>query len=137
MDEPFQKPIESVEEIEHMSLLEKNKIDCCTLVQTEADDEAGGYRLSLVADKHFKAAIIIDIDNTILSADATQLDTRYKVITKKEIELHFHDIVQKENTGECLRIISTGDKKTPKGAGLNMVVYTAEPYEIEKGGENE
>ena len=120
-----------------MSLLQKNMEWLSVLKKTESDDELGGYHLSYEATKRFKAAITIDRDNTQISADRSQLDPIYKITTTRQEELLFHDVIQKENTGECMRIISTGDKKTPKGAGLDMRVYLAEPYDLEKGEEND
>ena len=135
MDGSLQKSFEPMEANTSMSLLKKNKVNCCTLIQTEADDEAGGYRLTIEADKQFRAAIILNTEGQITSADASQADITYKIITTRDVVLVYHDIVQRLDNEKCYRVTSNGDKRTPKGAGLDMVVYQAEPYELEKEGD--
>ncbi len=117
-----------------MGLLDEAMEDCVMLDKTTVPDEYGGSMIPVyVEGASFKAAIAFDGSTQGKIAAVQGVKSLYKVITSKAISFDYHDIFKRLSDGKTFRITSNGnDKKTPKGAGLDMRVTAAEEYQLEE-----
>lgn len=117
-----------------MSLLSEAMEDFVIIDKTTAPDGYGG-----VIDRYSDGAIIkatATLDNSMQAriADVQGVTALYTIITKKNINLQYHDILKRVSDNKIFRVTSDGDDaKTPKSAGLDMRVVSAEEWVIPNG----
>lgn len=99
-----------------------------------ADDECGGNSTTYSKGEQFKAAISLDTSAEAKIAEQQGLSPIYSVYTTKTVNLKYHNLIQREKTGEIFRITSNGDDvRTPASAALNMRYVTANKYTLPTG----
>lgn len=114
-----------------MSLLENAYEDFTILNKSIVDDGYGGVTTVWTVGATIKGAMVFDNSAQMKTAMASGYMSAYTLTVKKNIELDFHTVIRRESDGVIFRLTSNSDdKKTPKGAGLNMRQYSAEEWKI-------
>lgn len=117
-----------------MSLLSENFTTCTPLTMVTAADGYGGHDTEWKDGEPIQAAIVRNSDTQTKIAEAQGTKAIYTITTRKSTNLHFHDVIRREEDKKIFRITSDGDdNKTPKGAALNMRQVTAEEWELTDG----
>lgn len=114
-----------------MSLLSEAMEDLTILDKQTVSDGYGGYSTRWIDGATIQAAIVYKTSNENQIAEAQGTKGIYSITTKKNLNLQYHDVLRREADGKIFRVTSDGDDhKTPKSAGLNMRVVTAEEWSI-------
>lgn len=114
-----------------MSLLSQAMEECCFIDAVHQADGYGGVETVWNEGAVFNAAFSLDNSLQAKVAEKQGVTGIYKIITEKSLNLRFHDVVKRLSDGKIFRVTSDGDdKRTPKSAGLNMRVVSAEEWEL-------
>ena len=98
--------------------------------KTTRPDGYGGVITEWKEGAEIKAAIVFDNSLQARVAEKQGVNDIYTIATEKNVVLRFHDIIKRDSDGKYYRATSNGDdNKTPRSAGLNMRVVTAELME--------
>lgn len=115
-----------------MSLLDAVTEQFQMLDKTTRDDGIGGYERVWVNGAKFDAAMSLDDSVQAQTAMAAGVKGVYTVLTKKSVNLQFHDVFKRLSDNKVFRVTTDGDdKKTPSTAGLNMRSVRAEEWVLE------
>lgn len=118
-----------------MSLLEESMEECVMLDKRIVSDGYGGYTSQYFEGVPFDAACPIMSSNEVIAAQASGSLAKYHVITKKGMNLQYHDVFRRLSDGKIFRVTSDGDdNKTPQSAGLNMRSVDAEEWTLPTNG---
>lgn len=94
-------------------------------------DGYGGVSTVFVEGAEFKAAVTLDTSIEARVGEKQGVTALYTVTTRRAINLQYHDVIRRVSDGKVFRITSDGDdKKTPKGAGLDMRQTSAEEWTL-------
>lgn len=114
-----------------MSLLDSAYESFAMVNKTAVSDEYGGFKPSWQIGSVFQAAVTFDNSLEARVAAVNGVRNLYKIITRKDVTLNYHDVVKRLSDGKYFRVTSDGtDKKTPKPATLNMRVVSAEEWRL-------
>ena len=114
-----------------MSLLDENMVNCIMQDKTSASDGYGGTTVTYKDGATFEAAIVLNTSMEARLAEQQGVKSLYTITTKKNVNLQFHDVFIREEDKKVFRVTSDGDdKKTPRGAVLDMRQVTAEEWRI-------
>lgn len=114
-----------------MSLLDEAMEGFTFIDKTTRSDGYGGVVSVFQPGAEFKAALSFSTSLEARIASANGVTSLYTLITNKDINLQYHDIIRRNSTKQILRVTSNGsDNKTPDSAALNMRQVTAEEYEL-------
>lgn len=114
-----------------MSLLSEAMESCTMIDKSTVDDGYGGYKRTWTLGVSFKAAVVFDSSIEARQAQGQGVSSLYTVVTGKEMTLEYHDVFRRNSDNKIFRVTSDGDDKyTPKSAGLNMRLVTAEEWAI-------
>jgi head-tail adaptor len=114
-----------------MSLLSDAMEKCVIINRLRVNDGYGGYKNEWVDGAEFQAAITLDSSTQAKLAEASGVTALYTIITGREMNLQYHDVLRRESDGKIFRVTSDGDdKKTPKSAGLDMRNVSAEEWRL-------
>lgn len=114
-----------------MSLLTEAMEKCVIINKSIVNDGYGGYATQWTDGAVIQAAFTLDTSTEAKIAEASGVTGIYKIITGKELNLQYHDVVRRVSDGKIFRVTSDGDdKKTPKSAGLDMRVVSAEEWRL-------
>lgn len=117
-----------------MSLLDEAMEDFTMIDKTTVPDGYGGTTTVWKDGAPIQAAAVMDDSMQARIAEKQGVTALYTIITKKNINLQYHDVLRRESDGKIFRITSDGDdKKTPKSAGLNMRNVSAEEWVLPNG----
>lgn len=98
------------------------------------DDGYGGYASVYTKGAEIYGAMRFDNSIEAVKAMASGVNSVYTFITEKNINLQYHQVIQRERDNKIFRITSDGDDSfTPEGAGLNMRLVTAEEWTLPNG----
>ena len=117
-------------------LLQKNMEPFCMLVSARTDDRQGGFRNEWTESEAFDACAVQrrDSDTSRGTEAAQKPEARrvYDVLTPRAAPLlPFHCIIRRKQDGRLFRIISdSADLQTPKGAKLDLRLYTADEWRL-------
>lgn len=113
-----------------MSLLTESFEPCVMLNKRTTKDSYGAYFTTWEEGAEFGAAISFDTSIEGRTAGVQGVTNLYTVLTTKEMNLQYHDVFRRIRDGKVFRVKSDGDdKKTPRSAGLNLRLVTAEEWE--------
>ena len=118
-----------------MSLLSQAMEKCYIMDKTTASDGRGG-----TIDIYKKGAEIMvafSFDNSTQARIAEQegVTNRFKLVTKKAINLQYHDVLKRDRDNKIFRVTSDGDDNyTPPSASLDMRVVEAEEWSLPVNG---
>lgn len=112
-----------------MSLLSEAMTECCFLDKTTQADGYGGIERVWKEGADINAAFTLDSSIEAKIAAKQGVTGLYTIITEKNINLQFHDVLKRKSDGKIFRVTSDGDdKRTPKSAALNMRSVSAEEW---------
>lgn len=112
-----------------MSLLDAVTEKFQMLDKTTVDDGLGGYTRQWVDGAKFDAAVSFDSSVEAQTAMAAGVTGVYTVVTKKTVNLQYHDVFKRLSDNKVFRCTTDGDdSKTPPTAGLNMRTVRAEEW---------
>ena len=121
--------VEAVEEV--MSLLAEAMEDCVMIDRKSVPDGYGGIEYQWDDGATFKAAITLDTSTQARLASVQGVNDLYTVTTTKGVNLQYHDVFRRVESGKILRVTSDGnDKRTPASASLDMRQVSAEEWEL-------
>lgn len=113
------------------SLLSAAMEPCIMQDKVTSDDGYGGYTISWKDGAGFSAAISLDDSADAQVAMALGVKGNYRVATRKNINLQYHDVFKRLSDGKIFRVATDGDdNKTPDSAYLNMRVVRAEEWSL-------
>lgn len=115
-----------------MSLLDENKEDFVFINKTHIRDADGNPAVTWTeSEVIFKAALRFDNSIQAKRAQAEGVEDLYTIITDKNIDLEYNDVVKRLKDGTTFRVTTSGkDNKTPASAGLNMRAVSAKVWVI-------
>lgn len=114
-----------------MSLLMDAMEKCVIINKSVVNDGYGGYITQWTDGATIQAAITLDTSTQAKLAEASGVKALYTIITGRELNLQYHDVIRRESDGKIFRVTSDGDdKKTPQSAGLNMRNVSAEEWRL-------
>lgn len=114
-----------------MSLLSESMTTCVMIDKTTEADGYGGYNTVWKDGAEFEAAIRFDSSMQARRAEQDGVTALYTIITNKNLNLQYHDVIRREEDRKIFRVTSDGDdSKTPNSAGLNMRTVSAEEWRL-------
>lgn len=112
-----------------MSLLDDAFENFIVLDKVTSSDGYGGINTTWTNGATIQGAIVYDNSTEMKIAEAMGSTSAYTLTVRKGIEFDYHDVLRRQKDGKVFRITSNSDElKTPKGAGLNMLQYSAEEW---------
>ena len=120
-----------------MSLLDDYFESFEMLDRTTTSDGYGGIITTWKAGAKFQAAATFNSSMEAKIAAVQGALDRYKITTRKTVNLQYHDVVRRLSDSKIFRITTDGDDvKTPPSASLDMRQVDAEEWEL-NGSEEE
>ena len=117
-----------------MSLLDEAMESCVLLDATTAPDGYGAYITTWQDGAEIQAAFRFDSSMQAKIAEKQGVTSLYTIITRKNINLPYHQVLRRISDGKLFRVTSDGyDNKTPNSAGLNMREVSAEEWSLPNG----
>ena len=115
-----------------MSLLLNAITEPCVLLnRTIVEDGYGGYEQRWVDGITFDAAISYDSSTQGLMAQAQGVTALYTVVTKRALNLQYHDAFRRIKDGKIFRVTTDGDDNlTPSISSLDMRSVRAEEWQL-------
>lgn len=115
----------------NMSLLSEAYTPCVVVNRAIVSDGEGGVMTTWTDGAEIMAAVRFDSSMQARIGEAQGVTALYTIITNKDINLQYHDVVRRLEDNKTFRVTSDGDdNKTPESAGLNMREVTAEAWKI-------
>ena len=134
-----------------MSLLTMAMEDVVMLEKKRVPDGEGGFTTDWAEGVQFKAAISFDSSMEARTAEKEEFGASFdfqasmqarvaekqgvtglwNILVKKETRLEFHNIFKRLSDGQTFRVTSKDDKATPKSAGLDLRLISAEECTLE------
>lgn len=113
-------------------IFDEFKEEFAFIEKTHTRDEAGNpVVIWTQSEVTFRAAIRFDSSVQAKRAAAEGVEDLYTIITGKEIDLEFNDVIKRIEDGTTYRVTTSGkDNKTPPSAGLNMRAVSAKLWAI-------
>lgn len=115
-----------------MSLIDDFTSKCVFYDKISMPDGYGGFDVQYKDGAEFDAAITFDNSIQAKIAESQGVKGVYKVTTKRNINLQFHDIFKRLSDDKIFRVTSDGDDVlTPNSATLDMRQVSAEEWKLE------
>lgn len=130
-DTVLQSP-ECVEEAECAMIIDDYKEEFAFMDKTHTRDEEGNTITAWEqSEATFMAALRFDSSVQAKRAQAEGVQDLYTIVTGREVDLEFNDVVKRLEDGTTFRVTTSGkDNKTPRSASLNMRAVSAKVWEI-------
>lgn len=117
-----------------MSLLDEYFEPFAMIDRTTVEDGYGGYISTYTEGAKFQAAATFNNSTDARIAAVQGAVDRYKITTRKAINLQYHDVIKRLSDNKIFRVTTDGDDvKTPPSASLNMRQVDAEEWELPNG----
>jgi len=117
-----------------MSLLSEAMEDFIIKDKTTGPDGYGGVTDRYVDGATIKATATLNNSMQARIADVQGVTALYTIVTSKNINLQYHDVLERVSDGKIFRITSDGDDfKSPASSSLDMRVVSAEEWVIPNG----
>jgi hypothetical protein len=115
-----------------MSLLDEYKESFAFMDKSHTRDAEGNPLVTWAqSEATFLAALRFDSSIQAKRAQADGVQDLYTIVTSKDIDLEFNDVVKRLKDGTTFRVTTSGkDNHTPASAGLNMRAVSAKLWEI-------
>ena len=102
--------------------------------KTTASDGRGGTVTTYVQGAFISVAFSFDSSTQARIAEQEGVTNRFTLVTKKSINLQYHDIIKRVRDGKIFRVTSDGDDNyTPSSASLDMRQVEAEEWSLPNG----
>lgn len=112
-----------------MSLLDDAFEDFRILNKIRTDDGYGGTKVTWEPGANIRGAMVYENSGQAMIAQALGSTSVYTLTVRKDLELDYHDVLQRSSDGKIFRVTANSDEnKTPKSAGLNMKQYPCEEW---------
>ena len=113
-----------------MSLLTQAMEDVVLMEKKREPDGEGGFLPTVWVDgASFKAAISFDSSMQARTAEKQGVTSLYTIITTKNANLQYHDVLRRVRDGKVFRVTSDGDDViTPESASFQFGQVTAEEW---------
>lgn len=135
------KQTQCMEEAERAMIIDDFKEEFAFMDKSHTrDDEGNTITTWEQSEATFLAAIRFDSSVQAKRAQAEGVEDLYTIVTGREVDLEFNDVVKRLEDGTTFRVTTSGkDNKTPRSASLNMRAVSAKVWEIpdSEGGETE
>ena len=114
-----------------MSLLDSQMEAFEMLDRTSVADGYGGFDYVWKPGAQFQAVAVFNSSTEARLAAVQGAYDRYKITTRKVVNLQYHDVVRRLSDGKIFRVTTDGDDvKTPPSASLNMRQVDAEEWKL-------
>lgn len=115
-----------------MSLLLDGFEKCAMLTKTgKRPDGEGGFIYYLELGEEFTAAFDFQASMQAKVAEKQGVTGLWNILVKRETRLEFHNVFKRLSDGQVFRVTSKDDKSTPKSAGLDLRLISAEEWTLE------
>lgn len=112
------------------SALEKGTI----INKIYVDDGRGGTKPTYVDGVTIDAVFGFESSEEMRIAEQSNAIPRYKITTRANVNLQYHDVVRRNKDGKIFRVTSDGDDNvSPSVSTLNMRQVEAEEWELPNG----
>lgn len=116
-----------------MSLLSDAMEKFYYIDKTTRPDGYGSIEPVYVVGADFQAAAVRNMSMEARIGEKQGTKDIFTITTQKNINLQFHDVIQRERDGKIFRITSDGDDNyTPSSATLDMRQVSAEEFTLPK-----
>lgn len=114
-----------------MAIYEDSFEKCRFLNKSYVSDGEGGYETTWTEGAEFNAAFPMpDTEERKIAAMLGQA-VSYNVFVGREVTVDYHDVFRRVADGQVFRVTADGhDNQTPRSAGLNLRMFTAEKWEL-------
>lgn len=115
-----------------MSLLDEYKESFAFMDKSHTRDAEGNPVVTWTqSEATFNAALRFDSSVQAKRAQAEGVEDLYTIVTGREVDLEFNDVVKRLGDGTTFRVTTSGkDNHTPASAGLNMRAVSAKLWTI-------
>lgn len=114
-----------------MSLLEESFEPFVMMDKTSEPDGYGGKITVWKEGAEIQATAAFDTSIQARIGGLQGLTEVYAIYTTRHVTLEWHDVVKRVSDGKIFRVTSDGDdKKTPRSAGLDLRMVTAEEWTL-------
>lgn len=114
-----------------MSLLDEAYESYIVMNKIAVADGYGGYTTRWTEGVTIKCASQFNNSIEAKKGEAQGVTSVYTLITKKNVNLQYHDVLRRIRDGKIFRVTSDGDDLyTPESAGLNMRAVSAEEWQL-------
>lgn len=114
-----------------MSLIESMMEKFVIMNEIKAPDGDGGSITQWLDGMEFEAAITLDTTMEARIAEKQGVTSVYNVITKRNMNLKYHDVIKRVSDKKVFRVTSDGeDVKSPALSTLDISKVTAEKWEL-------
>ena len=114
-----------------MSLLSQAMEDVVLMEKKREPDGEGGFIYDWEMGEEFTAAFDFQASMQAKAAEKQGVTGLWNILVKKETRLEFHNIFKRLSDGQVFRVTSKDDKATPKSAGLDLRLISAEEWTLE------
>ena len=115
-----------------MSLLYEAFEKCAVMTKTgKRPDGEGGFIYFWEEKEEFLASFDFQTSMQAKVAEKQGVTGLWNILVKKETRLEFHNIFKRLSDGQTFRVTSKDDKATPKSAGLDLRLISAEECTLE------
>ena len=115
-----------------MSLLLDGFEKCAMLTKTgKRPDGEGGFIYYWELGEEFTAAFDFQASMQAKVAEKQGVTGLWNILVKRETRLEFHNVFKRLSDGQVFRVTSKDDKATPKSAGLDLRLISAEEWTLE------
>ena len=115
-----------------MSLLLDGFEKCAMLTKTgKRPDGEGGFIYYWESGEEFTAAFDFQASMQAKVAEKQGVTGLWNILVKRENRLEFHNVFKRLSDGQVFRVTSKDDKSTPKSAGLDLRLISAEEWTLE------
>lgn len=116
-----------------MSLLAEG-MELFTVINKSIESDGEGGQITVWRDGlQFQAAAVLDSSTEARIGEVQGLTAVYTIVTRKAINLQYHDVVRRERDSKIFRITSDGDDKATPAAASNIMdirEVTAEEWRL-------
>lgn len=104
---------------------------CVMMDRVTMPDGYGGYKPTFADGAHVMIAIVLPKPQEIIAAQQKGVKVEYDVLTRKNINLQYHDVFKRLEDGKIFRVTSDGDdNKSPDRATIDLRKVTAEEWSL-------
>ena len=113
-------------------ILDDYKEEFAFMDKSHTRDEEGNPVVTWTqSEATFQAAFRFDNSLQAKRAQAEGVQDLYTIVTGREVDLEYNDVVKRIEDGTTYRVTTSGkDNKTPASAGLNMRAVSAKAWAI-------
>ena len=117
-----------------MGLVDDAMVKSYIMDKTSAPDGRGGVITTYKQGAEIMIAYSFDTSTEARIGEKQGAFNRYTLTTRKNVNLQYHDVVQRSSDNKIFRVTSDGDDNfTPASASLNMRQVDAEEWELPNG----